>query len=171
VTNDTPGQQLLQYLKGFASLSKDEPHKSYYDWQIANSQIVVVSSYKDHPELKKLVDTFLKQYKPKFRQCYHTAYTAATLIPGVEYIAGIAGSMIPLDHGWNCWNGIYFDLTAEVLFDKGHFATEYLQVLKLQRDEVFEMSLITEDSGPYIAEYYRLRVLGEKPKKLRRHRG
>lgn len=107
---------------------------------------VKVHKYSENPELKKIIDEFLKKNKSKIqiKACYHNAAITMKASPDIEYVEGYAGldligeRLIPIEHAWNVYKGTFhFDLTSEVVHgEKGLGAKAYVEIERISDPEL-----------------------------------
>lgn len=128
--------------------------KDYWKWQIKVTTPVRLVSYKKIPGMAEKVEEFLKYNDIIKKECYYNSIKVVWDIDGVEYVEGVANLMIPISHGWNCYKGQHFDLTAEILLGIDVEREDYAQVIKLDRREVCQMVNRTKVAGEFIPEYY-----------------
>ncbi len=106
---------------------------------------VEVSEYSSDQKLKETIDSFVHSNRQKLieNRCHIISMTLAKEYPDkIKYVEGYTASrwldteiIIPIQHAWNKWGDLYFDLSAEivskVVFDKYILITEgYVDVLK-----------------------------------------
>ena len=105
---------LEDYLEQYMRFEKDD-YKKYS-----------VKSYKDNPELKSIVDKFLKKHRAKIglKACYSNAALMTKADPRIGYCEGYTSFNIgeqgelPIEHAWNVFGeDYYFDITSDELFD------------------------------------------------------
>lgn len=87
---------------------------------------ITISNFKDYNELENLVNEFIKKYKNKIiaNRCHVIAMMLAKEYKEqIQYVEGYASNkwldtkiILPVQHAWNKWQDIYFDLSAEIVF-------------------------------------------------------
>jgi hypothetical protein len=99
----------------------------------------------------------LKQIKPKPKNCYLNALAVCMRNHDVKYVEGyIEVHGVPLEHAWNCYKGIHFDVTEEVLNTANNPVKCVHQcILILDCEKVFYYASTIGMSGPYILEWLR----------------
>ena len=118
---------LEDFLKQYINISKEE-YKKYS-----------ISSYMGNPELKIIIDKFLKKNKDKvgLKACFQNALLMMKADPRIGYCEGymtynMGETALPIEHAWNSFNDFHFDITSELLFNgdigKGH--NEYIELFK-----------------------------------------
>lgn len=129
----------------------------FWKWKRELCKEVQVRSYKENPELKEMVEEFLKRDKVKLKECFYTAYRLSLMFPDkIQYVDGYAVGIIPIEHGWNVYGeDFYFDLTSELLHD-GTFS-DYTQIQRYNYKELLRYSLKYGHSGGYIYDIFRSR--------------
>jgi len=169
----------LQFIRGYLQLNGfSKRQQRYYQWQVDTAKAVNTVSYKSNPELKELVEEYLlPTYTPLPKACYTTAVHTTLAISNVKYVEGYVTSIIPFQHAWNEWNGIYFDLTAELAqipnlslnknleleaeHEKEPY-TDYQAILSFDAKKVLEYQDRMGYLGDFVSECYRLIERGEK---------
>lgn len=77
------------------------------------------------------------------KQCFRNAYYMMQAHPDIYYVEGYTGmklgdSILPIEHAWNIWHGIHFDITSELLFDgditKGSNKYVQLEIIKNKKE-------------------------------------
>jgi len=105
----------------------------------------LMSSYKENKELKEIIDKFLKKNKSKIsmKACFHNSALMMKADPRIVYCEGYIklniGGGIPIEHAWNSFDGFYFDITSEIIFDGniGQGSNEYIELFtSSDQDEV-----------------------------------
>jgi hypothetical protein len=119
-------------------------HPAFYNTELAekvkaDSEEIKVVSYKDIPEVKRMIETTFIQnmYKAIPKECYKNAAEFASLTLGVEYVEGIVNCHgLPIAHAWNSFEGQYFDLTFEM---NGRLDVEeqYLKLFSLDKTNLY----------------------------------
>jgi hypothetical protein len=153
----------INYYKILANLWKKNSSDSqgkYFLWIAKVAKPIKCVSYKDIPGLEQKIKIFLKNFKPKIKECYYNSYRCCIDIPGVEYVEGMANLIIPVNHAWNFYKGKYFDLTAEiVLKEKDVTKIDYAQVIKFDSHLMLKYANKTGLAGEYIGEFYIDKIL------------
>lgn len=104
--------EIINFWKNTAKFS------SLFQWLLENTQEIKVVSYKSDPELKLIIEEFLKMYKPQIKRCYDNSIKLSLFNDDIDYVLGYTHCGFPIEHAWNHYKGIYFDLTAEIALDK-----------------------------------------------------
>lgn len=70
-------------------------------------------------EVKPLGDLYdLVKDRILFKECYNNSFRCIEALKGfgynVQYVVGVAESIIPIDHSWICVDGVYYDPTWEI---------------------------------------------------------
>jgi len=153
-------ESIKDYLHQLSSMNLNQQQSDFFKWKYNNSIDVHCKSYKSNNELKKIVEEFLKYNKLKQKECYYNAFKIVSFDSRIQYIDGFSDIYgIPIEHAWNCFNGIYFDLTREVVLDDNVESCNYTQIIKLNSGEVAHFASKTGIAGSYIGSYYQERVL------------
>ena len=120
----------------------------YLTWQGKIPKPVLVQPIQGVPDLSDLLYRhYFNRFKPQLKACYYNAYKATMYCSGVRYIEGYyinPDMLLPLEHTWNEWRGIQFDVTVEIR-NKSYYW--YLQVVKLPKEQVREFHKITGAEG------------------------
>ena len=144
----------LDYLNQEADFSGSGWRKDFVLWQKSKAKTVEIVSYKTL-DIANKIDKHLIRFKPKQKDCFTTAYYAADNITGVDYVEG-RGSFkgIPfINHGFNCYKGQYFDLTAEVLFNNDMFEDQ-IAIIQLNNMKIIDLANDLGYAGPFLMAYY-----------------
>lgn len=142
----TPTRQLLEI---YAQI---EVKNSGRNWKKALSHLKSVEI-----NLSKSVNKVnLKHLKPKVKNCYLNALAVCIENENVEYVEGyIEVHGVPLDHAWNCYEGIHFDITQELLSqdNKQFLNCPHQAIMIISATDVMKFALETEIAGPYLYEW------------------
>jgi len=114
------------YLEQLSDMTKQE----FFKYQLNLYKNIKIQSYKDHPEVKKVVDSFLKGFTPRIKDCYRTSLMMAGFDHRFKYICGYTHYVIPIEHAWNSFGDFHFDLTAELALEKEFEEYGIIQTLK-----------------------------------------
>jgi hypothetical protein len=132
---------IKNYIEQFNLLGSAE-YKNFYEWQLKISKPVELISYKDDPEIKKMVEEYLENHSVEKKECFSNSYYLTMMFNDIEYVTGYAWDKLALpigiEHGWNCYKGKHFDLTAEIAHGEMRFGKKYLQLLKLNARELYK---------------------------------
>lgn len=146
------------YLKILTQMPLSGAQGAFYVWQYKQARLVEVVSYKADKRVRAVVEQFLRRFTPKIKCCYETAAKCALETPGVDYIEGMAASVIPVGHAWNAIGDRHFDLTEEIAladYQKSGFSlTDYHQVIRLDRDAVVAAILKHRIYGAWAGEIF-----------------
>ena len=133
-----------EYMKG---LSLVYPQSNFYHWQLNESKKVTITSFMDNPELKKIILGALGEWISTEDYCFENAIQLCYYDKRIKYVEGVATvDHIPTEHAWNYFEGIYFDLTAEIVFDGLGFS-DYYQVINIPISQVKKLATSTEIPG------------------------
>ena len=133
--------------------------REFYEWELNVGKLVNIVSYHTNPLLSSKVEDFLEIHTPNQKECYETAYKLVDMYDDIEYVEGLINFKgIPIEHAWNYYRGIYFDLTGEIVFER-EMGDEYLQLIKIKQRKMHELALLTGTYCPYYIEYYKKYVL------------
>lgn len=156
-------ENIKSYLTSLVSLDFNPKQNEFFKFELANAKTVKIQSYKSDPKLEAEINAFLKQYKPKQKGCFETAAKCTVYsYTDIEYVEGFVSYMgLPIEHAFNCWNGIYFDLTSEILFDS-KMGDEHVQIIKIDRHLLSKYMASTGYYGDMIANYYKYKILKKK---------
>jgi len=134
---ETPKEitDIKEYLKTVSSL---KPFKALFKWQLKVCEPVNIISYKDDPEIKNMVDQFLKKKKVKMKGCYENSFNIANTFPEIECVFGYAMNEASIEHSWNCYKGKHFDLTSEIVLKDQPFKKNYLQIIKMDAKKALD---------------------------------
>lgn len=155
-------ENIQNYLSSLVKMGFNEVQQKYFKWQLKSMKVVQIQSYKSNEELKIEIESFIKHYKVKVKDCYTTAAKCCLYCDDVEYIEGyISYSGIPIEHAFNYYKGIYFDLTAEILFDS-KMGNEHVQIVKLDKSLLSKYMTKTGYYGEMIQNFYKDKIIKEK---------
>lgn len=95
----------------------------------------------------------LTRIKAKPHSCYLNALAVCMVNPEVKYVEGyIEVHGVPLDHAWNYYNGVYFDVTEEVI-DSELKDCPHRAIMVLSSPEVMGFAAEKSVSGPYLQDW------------------
>jgi len=146
-------------LKNLIKLNLGEAQLNFYKWKLKSYKSVKIVSYKSDPQLKILIDKHLIRNKINLKDCYTNSFDCANKVQGVSYIEGeflVHG--VPIEHAWNKYKNIYFDLTSEVLLNDIK-KSEYVKYIELDTKNLMKYALKLGYKGPFISEYYDENIL------------
>lgn len=107
---------------------------------LEDAQSVKITSYKDIPEIKRLLETdFIKNmYKAFPKECYKNAAEFASYTYNeIEYVEGLVNCHgLPIAHAWNSYKGQHFDLTFE-MNDRLRIDEEYMSFFSLKKQDLY----------------------------------
>lgn len=145
-----------EYLNMLAEASKGTPHHAkFYEWEAGKTRRLKIVSYTSNPRLKAIIDQAFganKHGSIRANQCFHNALLSCFADRDIEYVEGyIIVCGIPLEHSWNHWKGIDFDLTQEVLLQR---ALPHYEILSLNAPGVRFWASELGTTGPYRQDYF-----------------
>lgn len=144
-----------------AKKSRSKKGVKYFGWQLNNCKTVHIKSYRDNPELNKIIIEFLKSYSPEQGSCHKNAYFLAKYNSDIDYVEGYYS--FALNHAWNVYKkNYYFDITTEVIInnqlkemsDETYENKDYLSVLELVLNILNNLVLETKMYDSYIPKYF-----------------
>jgi hypothetical protein len=141
------------HIGALALVTKYTQQGKFYKKILIKSKDVKIQSYKSNIELETIIKNFLKRFEPKIKECYETAFQCSFRCPEIEYVEGYADLSIPLAHAWNYYKGIHFDLTAELALGR-ESDNNYLQLIKLDNEELLEAALKTKRKGEFVTYFF-----------------
>ena len=131
------------YFKAASESATDSPFsRAFNNWQYEQCREVKIRSYKDHPEVHRRVDEFIKTCgEPEVKRCFENALALCMHDMSMLYVEGYCvlkhkDFLTPSQtHAWNCYDGFHFDLTTEIGLrkiapDVGF--DDYLQIIALE---------------------------------------
>ncbi len=120
----------------------------YLKWEGEIAESVIVQQVDNVPDLSMMLNNnYFNRFEPELRACYYNAYTVTMHCPRVKYVEGyymMPNLLLPLEHAWNEWRGVQFDVTAEIRSNSHFF---YLQLVKLSKEQMREFNRITGEEG------------------------
>jgi len=150
----TTVNQVAKFLNIMAEMTKKHPQNNFYKWEAKKARRIKIVPYASHPYLKRVIDKAFGSKKGSIRakQCFHNSLLVCFAWSKVEYIEGyIVIGGLPIEHSWNRWNGIDFDLTQEVLLQK---RVPHYEVLSLDGNQVRFWASELKTTGPYRHNFY-----------------
>lgn len=91
----------------------------YFEEQLKLYKNIKIQPYSNHPEVKKIVDSFLEEFTPEIKGCYNTTAQLTLFDSRMNYNLGYAFFIIPIEHAWSSYGDFHFDLTAELALKEG----------------------------------------------------
>lgn len=92
--------------------------EQFATWAERKRELVTVDSWRSDPTIQTMVERLLIVYAPKAHWCYHNAAKMCAIDPEIEYVVGWAQTETDvIEHAWNAWRGIHFDITREIGFE------------------------------------------------------
>ncbi|MBS1983215.1 MAG: hypothetical protein JST16_03505 [Bdellovibrionales bacterium] len=90
--------------------------------ELADGEEVVVESYREHPVVREIVESFLKKGNEiQLKGCFDNSLSLAQFDERVVCVEGyiqVHGLPTTIEHAWNCFEGFHFDLTAELALQR-----------------------------------------------------
>lgn len=112
---------------------------NFLQWRMSKQKLVEVQSWLSHHELKLNLADYLEKNPPRPNHCYDNAMRLCQDIPGVRYVLGrVTGDGVTVDHAWNEYHGIHFDVTRE------WFAPETLEFFMWHQFELVDASALAK---------------------------
>ena len=122
-------------------------------WRSKLQKVVSVESWRGYDDLSKVVLTFLSSNKIRANTCYDNAMKLSMSCPSIGYVLGrVTGDGQMIDHAWNIWNGIHFDITRETFAPLTLREFTWQQFVSLNQNEL--RNLTTHGLAPSIFEVY-----------------
>ena len=115
VSPDAPSDPYLQQL-GFIAQMTQGKQQRYYQWLLEQTKRVSLVSVRELQAELGITAAWTKKHC-KLKACYQNATRVCDLHPDVRYVEGIllVHGMVPTEHAWNSYQGVYFDVTDEFL--------------------------------------------------------
>lgn len=109
----------LVFLKAQALLPMAEERKKFVEWQLWEARSVKVSPISELPEsIRGFILSHTKHAPPRIKECFANAANLSLSNEYINYHEGLASSIIPVEHAWNSYKGIHFDITSEIALAK-----------------------------------------------------
>lgn len=143
---------LKQYLHNMSKIHFPD----FHEWEAKNVRRIKIGSYSKLGKITEALNRDLgankfASIKPK--QCFDNALFACFANNEIHYVEGyIMIYGIPLEHAWNRWNGIDFDLTEEILNQE---KVPHYEVMSLDSNALRFWMVLTGRTGPYRYEYFK----------------
>ncbi len=159
---------VLNYLKTLTTFKAGETQSNYFAWLYKQARPIQIVSYKKIKNITPKINEFLKHYSCQKKECYQTAFNCSqrTKIDYVEGYVLVAG-IIPTEHAWNHYNGLYFDLTQEILWkeEKIEFS-DYVKILTLNANDAAKYTYKNKVYGNLIASWYKDNILKDETARI-----
>jgi len=143
----------------------------YLTWQGKIAKPVIVQPIQGVPDLSDVLNRYyFNRFEPQLKACYYNAFKATMYCPGVRYVEGYyinRDLLLPLEHAWNEWRGIQFDVTAEIRNNTSYF---YVQLVELSNEQMREFHKITRAEGCVVHNAHNFYEWEEKCKRFPRFR-
>lgn len=140
--------QSMQYLQDLAKMMSGK-QKIFYDWQLDNAKICKMST----------TPAGIKRGRPKEGLCYQNAYrvVADNYDKEIEYVEGTVmwKNCVPMEHAWNKIGDIYFDVTHELAFKGNSGWNDYVSIVEIKSDKMYEIASDTGVYGGCISQMFR----------------
>ena len=113
-------------------------------WIVKVGKPVTLTPMADLPEIAEQV----RELRPRKKQCFSNAKDCMMAIPGVRVVQGWAMFHgCPIEHAWNEFKGLHFDLTAE----RHRLGIEgYFQVITLTEPEYWKLAGAAGEHNPVV---------------------
>jgi hypothetical protein len=142
----------LQILESYKFLFKD--YKDFYDMLLDVAKPIKIVSYKEIPELKKIIESKLRHLDVIPKECFSNAAKISLIDNRINYVEGIYNSILPIAHAWNVWEDeYYFDLTMEFQ-NRLEKEKNYTQLLNIDSNLVRKYMNDLEVYGSYMSYHY-----------------
>jgi hypothetical protein len=128
--------------------------RAFFEWLRDCYRDIEIRSYKDHPEVREIVENYLTVSRPRPQQCYANAFNLSCLDHEISYVVGYAQAFLPIVHAWNSFGDFHFDLTAEVALGNLKRFTSYASIYALSHPETMKVAGMCGVLGPEISDYY-----------------
>jgi len=154
---------IKNYLKKMASFNFNNSQKDFFMWQAKIAKEIKLKSYTINSDLEIIIQNFLKRNRIKVKECYYNSWKLTSFNRNIQYVEGFRNIFsLPISHAWNCYKGIYFDLTTEIILKDDINKFEFVKIIQLTQSEMFKYSNKTGLAGEYIGEYYEDKILKGK---------
>lgn len=146
---DNSSIQILESYKFFY-----KKYVSFYDKLLDISKPIKIISYKEIPELKKIIESKLRYLDIVPKECFSNAAKVSLIDNKINYVEGIYNSILPIAHAWNVWeNEYYFDLTMEFQ-NKLEKEKSYTELLNIDSSLVRKYMNDLKVYGSYMSYHY-----------------
>lgn len=147
---------LLENMKHIESMLSGK-QKKFWSLKLAKAKHIHVSSIYDVFD-KETVEYIKEVVRPKPKQCFANAQKFAMYFPAFnKYVEGEWGmrGCFGIEHAFNCINGVYVDITAELVLGYDVTKEDYLSIIEISDEKVLEycrkfeayMSLVPYELG------------------------
>lgn len=142
----------LQMLESYKLLFKN--YEGFYNKLLSVAKPIKIISYKEIPELKKIIESKLRYLDVVPKECFSNAAQISLIDNRISYVEGIYNSILPIAHAWNVWEDeYYFDLTIEFQ-NRLEKEKNYIQLLNINSDLVREYMIDLGVYGSYMSYHY-----------------
>jgi hypothetical protein len=142
----------LQILESYKFFYKD--YKDFYEMLLGVAKPIKIVSYKEIPELKKIIESELRYLDVVPKECFSNAAKISLIDSRINYVEGIYDSILPISHAWNVWeNEYYFDLTIEFQ-NRLEKENNYIQLLNIDSSLVRKYMIKLGVYGSYMSYHY-----------------
>lgn len=147
---------LLENMKRIESIVSGK-QKKFWSLKLSKAKHIHVSSIYDVFD-KETVEYIKEVVRPKTKQCFANAQRFVMNFPAFnKYVEGEwgMGGCIGIEHAFNCINGVYVDITAELVLGYDVTKEDYLSIIEISDEKVLEycrkfeayMSLVPYELG------------------------
>lgn len=152
---------LSEYLTNLINTTDDIDQKSFYQWQLENSNEVKITSIDTIKKEYPSIEEYLQKNSALMKQSYSNAANISISNKNILYIEGyVCLNGIVMPYAFNKINGLYFDITRDfsdiTLKDNSKDIVEYyVSIIELNNDEVLKYALETESYNSYLLNVYK----------------
>lgn len=153
---------LLENMKRIESIVSGK-QKKFWSLKLSKAKHIHVSSIYDVFD-KETVEYIKEVVRPKPKRCFANAQRFAINFPAFnKYVEGEwgMGGCIGIEHAFNCINGVYVDITAELVLGYDVTKEDYLSIIEISDEKVLEycrkfeayMSLVPYELGEEVEHF------------------
>jgi len=105
------GSIIKDYLNQILSMNLGGKQKAFYSWVLQNGRSFGALKHISDEKTNKMLSTY--RYSGTAKQCFYNAQLSSLNSP-LQYYEGwyVTEFLIPMEHGWNVYNGEVVDFTA-----------------------------------------------------------
>ncbi len=130
---------------------------TFTEWRQNKETPIVIQSYRDQSDLRVMIEATLKMQRLQANTCYDNAYKLCKKYPDINYVLGrVYGDRTVIDHAWNEWNGIHFDLTREIFAPSTLKEFRWAMITRFCQEEIRKLAAL--EIAPTVYDVFQVNV-------------